>query len=1490
MKDLFNNATESWFVDNFDAPTDVQAKGWPIIARGDNALLVAPTGSGKTLAAFLAGIDRTGALPEDAARGVRVLYISPLKALVYDIERNLRAPLVGITRTAERLGSEFRQPDIAIRTGDTPQRDRQKQARQPAEILVTTPESLYLILGSKAAETLRTVDTVIVDEIHAMAGSKRGTHLALSLERLSELAESDPQRIGLSATVRPLDQVARFLGGDRDVEIVDCSASPKLELSVNVPVPDMQNPPTPDMKDEKGGSILGELYSREVGTPEAERGIWPSMYPELLDAIRENRSTIIFVNSRGLCERLAHKLNELADEELVRAHHGSISHGKRAEIEEGLKSGSIRGIVATSSLELGVDMGAVDLVLLVESPGSVARGLQRVGRAGHGVGELSIGRIYPKFRGDLLEAAVVSTRMLEAELDPVAMPANVLDVLSQQIVALCCTAPQTVDEIERIVRRAAPYRDLSRDALEALLDMLSGRYPSSDFADLKPLLSWDRASDTLSPRRGAVLVTRMNAGTIPDRGAFGVHLGDDGPRVGELDEEMVYETKPGDNVTLGASTWRVEAITRDRVIVTPAPGEPGRLPFWRGDGPGRPIDLGRAIGAFLRRVGRMGEEKAMGWLQANTPLDAFAARNLAAYIAEQKRDTGTLPTDRAITIERFRDELGDWRICILTPFGARVHAPWAMALQRMLEAQAGHELQVMYTDDGIVLRFADTESPPAVDALIPDPDEVESLITDQLAGTSLFAGLFRENAVRSLLLKRRRPGQRSPLWAQRLKAQSLLATVRKYPNFPIVIETYRQALGDIFDLPALKNLLGDIRSRTVLVEDVETASASPFARSLVFAYVAAYLYEQDAPLAERKAQALTLDRALLGELLGQAELRELIEPDVLDRLEDELQYLADGFHARDADEVHDLLRRLGDLDEGELAERTDGDVTPMLASLSDEQRAIVVRIAGDERWIAAEDAALYRDALGAVPPGGLPDTFLQPVDDAVARLLKRYARHHGPFLTRDPARRYGLRAAQLEPVLKLLERDGVLVRGEIRPGGSELDWCDNEVLKRLKRRNLAKLRDEVAAVDTPTLTHFLVHWHGIGDGRQGAERLREVVGQLSDLPLPWSLLSSVILPSRVAGFRPDMLDQLAASGALVWVGRGAAGAAGARDGRVSLYLREQVRDLLEVDDYEPGDEIEQAVLDCLDKRGASFLLEIEGIVAEAVPGTTNKQLTDAIWALVWAGQVTNDTFAPLKDLSRPSRRRGRRGQASTVVAGGRWSLVRDLAAAADNPTKRAVARTRLLLERYGIVSRRAAQAEGHAGGFGPAYKVCRELEEQGRVRRGHFVDGLEGAQFAYAGAVDRLRDCREDAEERDTLVTPDDVVTLAAMDPANPYGALVPWPGVADADKAKPRRVAGAWLLLARGRPVLYVGRRGRSLITFPGSIRDEDGALDAAIAALRALPRGDRHRMLVIETIDGVDAKDSPLSGRFHAAGFAADYRGLIDVDVPGRAHGKAS
>ncbi len=1485
----FHPATQQWFTEHFSHPTEIQKQGWEAIQSGHHCLLVAPTGSGKTLAAFLAGIDRLGQQSGQQTPGIRVLYISPLKALVYDIERNLRAPLTEISQVADKLNQPFNAASIAVRTGDTPQRERQQQAKNPAQILVTTPESLFLILGSKAAENLKTVDTVIIDEIHALAPTKRGAHLALSLERLATLTPQEPQRVGLSATVRPLNSVAKFLGGQRQVDIIDCSAKPNIDVVVSVPVPDMQNPPA-QPKPNNDRSREDELVGRKAKPPQAERGIWPAIYPQLLSAINNHRSTIVFVNSRGLCERLAQKLNELADAELVRAHHGSISHDKRSEIEEGLKSGAIAGIVATSSLELGIDMGAVDLVVLVESPGSAARGLQRVGRAGHGVGEKSYGKIFPKFRGDLLESAVVAQRMLNAELEGIEVPVNPLDVLAQQIVAQCCSAPQTVNEIAALVTGAWSYQDLSQTALEGVLEMLTGHYPSNDFADLRPLLSWDRSNDTLSPRRGAAMATRLNAGTIADRGAYAVHLGETGPRVGELDEEMVFETRVGDNIMLGASTWRVNAITRDRVIVAPAPGEPGRLPFWRGDSPGRPIELGQAIGEFVRKAGRFGEKKARAWISDNTPLDTMAVGNLAAYLQEQKAHSGALPTDRTIVIEKFRDELGDWRVCILSPFGARIHAPWAMALQRTLGQLAGFEMQVMYTDDGIVLRLADCDELPALDALIPNADEVEELITSQLASSALFAGLFRENAVRSLLLRRNRPGQRSPLWAQRLKSQNLMASVRQYPNFPIVMETYRQALADVFDLPGLKRLLRDIASKNVAVEDINTPSASPFARSLVFAYVAAYLYEQDAPLAERKAQALTLDRALLGELLGQAELRDLIDREVLEQLEAELQRRTEDYQVRDEDDIHDLLRRLGELTQDELQQRAAGEVGPWLDSLMHQRRAIRLAINNEQHWIAAEDAGLYRDAVGASVSVDLPDGFKDPVDNSLERLVRRYARHRGPFLTQQPAQRWGVQPAQLEPLLVQLEQRGVLVKGEIRPGGAELDWCDAQVLRRLKRRNLACLRDEVAAVDTPTLALFLPSWQGLNTDRGGQQALYESLSQLQDLALPWSTLSTVILPARVPGFRLEMLDAMAAAGSLVWIGRGASGA---KDGRVALYLREQVRLLLPTPkDYDPVSAVHGAIINQLKTHGASFSFEIQAAVEAEFcePALNASEFNQALWDLVWEGQITNDTFSPFRSLTMTRRRSPRRGQrfsqapGAPSATGGRWSLVSSLLSVPASDTERALARTQLLLERYGVVSRQCAQAEDLPGGFSAIYKVLRELAEQGRCRRGHFVDGLNGAQFALAGAVDQLRAERPDAEERDKAVTTDDVQVLSAIDPANPFGALVSWPDCADVKAAKPRRVPNAWVLLARGQLLFFVSSRNRHIVTFPEHLEAIEGALASAIDALRHLPKtGKRHAMVVIEKIDGKKPKDSPLLDDFRQRGFTLDYGGLIDMQRTG-------
>ncbi|MGH3020422.1 MAG: DEAD/DEAH box helicase, partial [Gaiellaceae bacterium] len=837
----FSPAVRGWFERTFDAPTPAQERGWPAIASGAHVLIQAPTGSGKTLAAFLWALDR--ARPGE---GTQVLYVSPLKALNYDVERNLRGPLAGI-------GSEL---SVAVRTGDTPPKERAAMLKSPPDILITTPESLFLMLTSRARETLRSVRFAIVDEVHAVAGTKRGAHLALSLERLERLTGEPVQRVGLSATQRPLEEIGRFVSGGRPIELVDAGSRKELDLRVVVPLEDMREPG-------EGGSI------------------WPSIYPALLELVQEHRSTIVFVNNRRLAERLALRLNELAEKEIARAHHGSLAREQRVEVEELLKKGEIPCLVATSSLELGIDMGAVDLVVQVESPKSVARGLQRVGRAGHRLDEPSKGRIFPKFRADLLESAVVVGRMKAGLIEETRVPRNPLDVLAQQIVAVCAQEEISVDELDDLVRRAWPFRELERRQLENVLDMLAGRYPSEEFAELKPRITWDRVAGLLRGREGARRLAVTNAGTIPDRGLFGVHLVEGGGRVGELDEEMVYEARAGQTFLLGASTWRIEEITRDRVLVSPAPGVPGLVPFWKGEGVGRPYELGEAIGRVGRELVALDDEGARTRLTREHELDERAAENLLTFLREQERATGALPSDRAVVVERFRDEIGDWRLCILTPFGGRVHAPWALALAARLRDSLGIEVNFIWSDDGLAFHFPDADVPPVLDELLVAPEELEDLVVAELGGTALFGARFRENAARALLIPRRRPGQRTPLWQQRLKAQGLLQVARRYPDFPVVLETYRECLQDVFDLPALRSLLAALRQRRIDVVDVETPTASPFASSLLFDYVATYMYEDDTPLAERRAQALALDRDLLKELLGQEELRDLLDPAAL---------------------------------------------------------------------------------------------------------------------------------------------------------------------------------------------------------------------------------------------------------------------------------------------------------------------------------------------------------------------------------------------------------------------------------------------------------------------------------------------------------------------------------------------------------------------------------------------------------------------------------
>jgi ATP-dependent Lhr-like helicase len=1572
----FSPPTRAWFDAAFEGPTPAQTGGWAAIERGEHTLILAPTGSGKTLAAFLWALDRLLSAPP-AEHGCRVLYVSPLKALTYDVERNLRAPLIGIAREAARLaaagpgvdgrGVEGRDIRVATRTGDTPAEDRRAMTRNPPDILITTPESLYLILTSRAASMLTSVRHVIIDEIHAMAGTKRGAHLALSLERLEHLTAHPPapprpaaprrgggaaapavsalpavephsfQRIGLSATQRPLEELARYLGGrtsdgPRPVTIVDAGVRKPLELQIVVPVEDMGElgrplAPDPAVDDE-------DLIMRgaAAGAPEVRSSIWPSIYPKLLALIREHRSTLVFVNSRRLAERLAARLNELAAEEdearatsaegetgragprglaggandgphgigtgapaeLVRAHHGSIAREQRLEIEDALKAGRLPGLVATSSLELGIDMGAIDLVVQIEAPTSVASGLQRIGRAGHRVGEASKGRIFPKFRHDLLVSAVVVERMHAGAVEETRVPRTPLDVLAQQIVAMVAAAegPVRVDDVAAVMGRAYSFEDMTVEVFEGVLDMLSGRYPSDEFAELRPRLVWDRPAGTLAPRAGAKMLAVTSGGTIPDRGLFGVFT-PEGGRVGELDEEMVYESRVGETFILGATTWRIEDITRDRVMVTPAPGVPGKMPFWHGDTLGRPYELGVAVGAFTRTLAGRSDES----LTAGCDLDALALRNLRAYVAEEEEATGgLLPTDRQIVIERFRDELGDWRLAVLTPFGARVHAPWAMAIEARMQARYDVEVQTVWSDDGIILRLPEADEAPGLEAVIIDPGEVEDLVVGATGSSALFAARFRENAARALLLPRRRPGSRTPLWQMRQRAADLLAVAANYGQFPILLETYRECLRDSFDLPALVQVLTDIASRQVRVASVDLVTPSPFASGLVSSYVAAFMYEGDAPLAERRAQALTLDRRMLAELLGSDELRELLDGDVMTTLEVELQALDERRRATTVDAAADLLRRLGDLSEPELAARcAPGIGAAAVTELVAARRAIVIRVAGDDRLIAVEDAARYRDGLGVSLPPGLPEAFLQPVEAPLVQLVRRWARGHGPFHPSEPAQRFGLPESEARHVLGGLEADGRLERGAFRPGGRGEEWCDTEVLRLLRQRSLAALRKEVAPAETEVLARFLPAWQGVAavgaePAGGGLDRLYEVIGQIQGVPIPASVLERDVLAARVRAYSPRLLDELLAAGEVLWVG---AGTLGRDDGRVVLAQRHMAPLLLPRLGYGPSvfgpspstatepsgdgrdDELHDHLRAVLTGRGACFFREL------GRPGYSDLEVVEALWDLVWAGEVTGDAFAAVRATTgrqtgagrrrpraapgavRPRPRLGSLSALGPPRGQGRWSLVeRELAVAPGGSTEAGIAVAGLLLERHGILTRDATRGEAVPGGFAGIYPVLRTMEEAGRLRRGYFVAGLGAAQFALPGAVDRLRSLRDPAPGRGAGGAGGEVHVLAATDPANAFGLSLPWP------VKGPARAAGAYVILCAGTPSLYLERGGRSLV----ALRDHDGTWEAdAVGGLAWLVASGRLNRLSLQRFP------DELTEGLHDAGFVATPKGLV-------------
>ncbi len=1636
--DLFHPVTAEWFRAVFEGPTQPQREGWPAIARGDSTLILAPTGTGKTLTAFLWCLNKlmleprafsappavarpakrvrgkqprepkTQLLPEGV--GVRVVYISPLKALAVDVERNLRSPLQGIANMAQRMGVPVHMPEISVRTGDTPASERARFSKHPGDILITTPESLYLLLTSNAGEALRTVETVIIDEIHALVPTKRGAHMALSLERLEALTGRTVQRIGLSATQRPLEEVARFLGGalgstegtgnreqgtavsvprsngaslegescqanvnsdDEDEQVheavgpVPCSLNPvpsaseargiryrpvtivnagarkRLELTVEVPVEDMAR--------------LGEIQDTPSGP--ASQGpkrtsIWQSIHPRLLEIIRAHQSTILFVNARRIAERLAGAINELAGEQIARAHHGSLAASQRSEIEELLKAGHIRALVATSSLELGIDMGAVDLVIQIEAPPSVASGMQRIGRAGHQVGAPSKGIIFPKYRADLIACAAVTRAMHEGHVESTRFLRNALDVLAQQIVAVIAHPPLPPEEAARraakfrsdedeapglsydtlfgIVRSCSGYAGLSTQVFDGVLDMLAGRYPSDEFGELRPRITWDRTRGWLTPRQGVKKIAILNGGTIPDRGLYGVFLSGERSkpiRVGELDEEMVFEARQGETFILGASTWRIDEITHDRVLVSPAPGEPGKMPFWHGDQAGRPLEFGRRIGALIRELRDMPRSAAITRLTREHDLDQLAAENVMRYLADQEVATESVPDDRTVVVERVRDELGDWRVCVMTPFGSRVHAPWAMAVQGSIRAAGHADVETMWSEDGFVVRFPEADSAPDVDQFFPDAQEAADSVQRQLGSTALFSAKFREAAARALLLPRRRADGRAPLWQQRKRAYDLLSVAARYPEFPMLLEAYRECLRDVFDMPALSEILRSIAQRQIRVHTVDARTPSPFASALLFSYVANYIYDGDAPLAERRAQALSIDQEQLRELLGDADLRELLDINAIEETEEQLQMLAAGEHdyrARSMDGIHDMLLRLGDLSRAELLRRvTSPEVAITVDRLQKARRVLELKFGAEKRLIAVEDAARYRDALGIPLPPGLPTAFLQTAPDAITDLIRRYARTHGPFTTPDAASRFAIPLETAESVLQKLVGSGRVIEGAFRPGGQQREWCDVEVLRTIRRRSLAKLRKEVEPVEQQTLARLFTHWQGVLTPRRGLDALLDVIETLQGAPLPASLLETEILPARIANYKPADLDTLIAAGEVTWAGFEPLGE---RDGRIGLYLAEKLPLLWPavntaqagsvIEDNSATREREEKIIDYLRAHGASFFQNLHDGTGGGYPGES----LEAVWNLVWRGAITNDSLQSLRAYTdrnsngrtqtnhqgKPLRRvhnqaanfRSRRTTPPT--AQGRWALHPAYARSEKDPgapyidsaykagapyidsdvrarsaTEWSHAEAHQLLQRYGVVFRETAHAENLPGGFSAIYDVMKALEESGKVRRGYFAAELGATQFALPAALDLLRSLRTKRADTDP-----EMIVLAATDPANPYGALLKWPQPADGGSLT--RSVGARVVLADGALAAYLRRGNANLQVFLPDEEPARGQVMRALARYFVAMAQSTSRLndpaehtggvgMFIQTINGIHVAEHPMARALLDAGFQA-------------------
>ena len=1331
----FSRASRSWFLSAFPSgPTSVQERAWAAIGRGENALVVAPTGSGKTLAAFFSAIDRLmrRSAEDREAKGVRVLYVSPLKALAADVERNLRRPLAGVERAARGLqepsepgdrgesaeptrelgvaegpglvreprepgesagesdggapgalasertranpggapagksdagaasepnaeGSKAAQVEgsraaaaeqtgttVGMRTGDTPAKERRRLRVNPPDILITTPESLYLMLTSEARKTLGAVSTVIVDEIHSLAGSKRGTHLALSLERLDGLLEEPAQRIGLSATVSPARTVADFLGGSRPVTIVEADSAANPDVAVSVPVADMAAIPP--------ASVAGQMVV----------SMWPHIERAILDHVLQHRTTAVFVNSRGACERLTAHLNEEyanrfgGEAVIAKAHHGSVSKEQRLAVENELKSGSLRCVVATASLELGIDMGSIDLVLQVAPPPSTASGLQRIGRANHSVGGRPRGAIYPVERTHLVDAAVAAEGMRTGAIEETELVANALDVLAQQTVAAVSVEETSADRWFETVRRAAPYAALPRESFDSVLELLSGAYASADLADFSPRIVWDREAGVLRARPGAQRLAVSFSGTIPDRGMFPVVLPEGAEeagrrRVGELDEEMVYESRVGDVVTLGTSSWQIREIANDRVVVDRVSGRSSRLPFWRGEGPGRPASAGAAKGAFLREAEASLEfasvpEAAGRPRPAPNPdssakvrseplvsasflarlesagLDENARESLVSLLLEQKAATGAIPSDETLVLERCRDENGSWRFILHSPMGRRVHEPWAMAIRERIRRVATIEPQVFANDDGIAFQLPATVGrPPGAELVVFDAEELRRLVTSRIGGTALFAARFRECAARALLTPSSRPGRRTPLWLQRLRAGQLLEASRRFRNFPVAVEAARECLQDVYDLPALAGLMERIEARSVRIVEAETAVPSPFARPLLFGYTGAFLYQEDLPRAERRAHLLSLDPEAIASLVGDGGVGQVLDESVLAEVDAELQRLAPGRRVRcDAEAVADLLRRLGPLtleevaarsvgaygdapsarEEGDSAAREDealslqadverprqegegrfprvGEgsardgqeeaaarsqreaVRSLLEELAQSRRVVAVRLGGRECWAGAEDAPALRLALGADVPEWAAEPGGSPRISAVSRPPLE------DLLLRCARTRARITAAGAAAEFGIGRATAAEALESLAESGSlmridDAHWMEASVFARVRNRSLARARAAIEPVRPAALHRLVLERAGIDRPGRGIDALAEAISLMEGVWLPASLWESVVFPARVADYSPGMLDELILSGDVLWQAR-SSGESGRADSETSRTGKESGR-------------------------------------------------------------------------------------------------------------------------------------------------------------------------------------------------------------------------------------------------------------------------------------------------------------------------------------------